>query len=157
MEDKFTQYFKLFWMILGSFVAFIAVGIIVFYLLKLFSITFFNIPGWDAVYQFVVTIFPYLFFFAGYYYLYNKVRQNNNGSMAIVAGKILMIAGSLACIASMVMAVLAWLKVKWAPVVFFDKHPHYAFIIQVITLFTAALVLATADPKEKNWMDRKQD
>lgn len=140
-------------LLFGAVAGFVLLAVILFYLLKLFSITLFYIPGFENVFQFIIVIIPYVIFFCGYYYMHTKIGAAKT-TTARVTGRILMIFGSLVCFASMIMAILVFIKVKSDWVGVFNSNSHYAFIAQILLLFATAAMIATGDPKEKNWMER---
>lgn len=142
-------------LLFATLAGFILLVVILFYTLKLFSITLFHIPGSDIAFQFLVTIVPYAVFFAGYYYLFQKVKGDKSKA-AKISGKILLVIGSLLCLISLFTALLFLFKIKSEWLQWFNDNTHYAFMIQIVMLFLCAIVIASGDPKEKNWMERKQ-
>ena len=151
--NGFNKYFGLMALLFGAVAGFVLLVVGLFYLLKLFSVTLFYIPGFENVFQFIIVIIPYVVFFSGYYYMHTKIAASKTKT-AQLTGRILMIFGSLVCMASMIMAILVLIKVKnqWAAT--FNSNSHYAFIAQIVLLFATAAMIATGDPKEKNWMER---
>lgn len=141
-------------LLFATLAGFILLVVIIFYTLKLFSITLFNIPGSDTAFQFLVTIVPYAVFFAGYNYLFKKVKGKDKSKASKISGKILLVIGSLLCLASMLMAVLFLFKIKSDWLQIFDDNTHYSLMIQIVMLFLCAIVIASGDPKEKNWMEK---
>ena len=140
-------------LLFGAVTGFILLVVIIFYVLKLCSVTLFYIPGFENVFQFIVVIIPYVIFFCGYYYMHTKIAVAKTKS-ARISGRILMVLGSFVCLASMVMAILVLIKVKSDWVSTFNSNSHYAFIAQILFLFATAAMIATGDPKEKNWLER---
>lgn len=143
-------------LLFATLAGFILLVVILFYALKLFSITLFHIPGSDIAFQFLVTIVPYAVFFAGYNYLFKKVNGKDKSKASKISGKVLLVIGSLLCLASMIMAVLFLFNIKSEWLQLFNDNTHYAFMIQIVMLFLCAITIASGDPKEKNWMERKQ-
>jgi glucan phosphoethanolaminetransferase (alkaline phosphatase superfamily) len=142
-------------LLFGAVTGFILLVVIIFYILKLCSITLFYIPGFENVFQFIIIIIPYVIFFCGYYYMHTKI-SNAKTTTAQLSGRVLMVFGSLVCFASMIMAILVFLKVKSEWVATFNTNSHYAFIAQILFLFATAAMIATGDAKEKNWMEREE-
>jgi hypothetical protein len=151
--NGFNKYFGLMALLFGAFAGFVLLVVGLFYLLKLFSITLFYIPGFQNVFQFLIVIIPYVVFFSGYYYMHTKIAGAKTKT-ARLTGRILMIFGSLVCMASMVMAILVLINIKNQWVALFNTNSHYAFIAQIVLLFATAAMIATGDAKEKNWMER---
>jgi len=151
--NGFNKYFGLMALLFGAVAGFVLLVVGLFYLLKLFSVTLFYIPGFENVFQFIIVIIPYVVFFSGYYYMHTKIAAAKTKT-AQLTGRILMIFGSLVCMASMIMAILVLIKVKNQWVATFNSNSHYAFIAQIVLLFATAAMIATGDPKEKNWMER---
>ena len=142
-------------LLFGAVAGFVLLVVIIFYILKLCSITLFHIPGFENVFQFIIITIPYVIFFCGYYYMHTKIGSAKTKT-AQMTGRILMIFGSLVCFASMIMAILVFLKVKNEWVATFNIYSHYAFIAQILLLFATAAMIATGDAKEKNWMQREE-
>ena len=151
--NKTDKYFKLMALLFGGFIGFIALVAILFFLLKLCSITLFYIPGFDHLFQFIVIIIPYLIFFMGYYYLHTKIPLSKSKTGAMV-GRIFLIVGSLLCTATMVIATLTLFGVHKSFLLTYQDNSQYGWIIQVVILFFTALIIATGDEKEKDWMDK---
>lgn len=151
--NKSDKYIKLMTLLLGGFLGFIALLITIFFLLKLCSITLFHLPGFDRVFQFIVSIFPYLIFFVGYYYLYNQIRISKNKIVAVV-GILVLIIGSLLCAATMVLATLTLFGVQKSFMLTYRDNSQYGWILQVVILFFMALFIASGDGKEQDWMDK---
>jgi len=153
--NNFNKYFGLMALLFGAVAGFVLLVVILFYILKLCSITLFNIPGFEYIFQFIIVIIPYVIFFFGYHYMHTKIGGAKS-KPAQVAGRILMIFGSLLCFFSMLMALLVLFKVHNEWLVIFNDNSHYAFIAQILLLFATAAMIATGDTKEKNWMDRER-
>jgi hypothetical protein len=151
--DKFNKYFWLLALILGSLLGFLIVVTALFFLLKFFSVSLFYIPGIDKGYQFFVVIIPYLIFFSGYYYLHKKIPLSTKKTSRAVS-MILLVLGSLICVVTLVLSLLVSFKVTNEWLRAYSEHSHYSFIIQIILLFSTALIIATGDPKEKDWMEK---
>lgn len=151
--NNFNKYFKLMALILGGFIGFVGLIILVFYLLKLSSITLFYIPGFDHFFSFIMTIIPYVIFFSGYYYLHKKIPLSKSKTAA-VAARILMIFGSLLCGVTMVLSTLKLFGVQKAFLLTFDQNSQYGWMIQIVLLFFTALIVASGDAKEKDWMHK---
>jgi len=144
---------KLLLLLLGGFISFILSIVIIFYVLKLCSVTLFYLPGFDHLYQFVVTVTPYVIFFMGYYYLHKKIPLSKNKGAAIAA-RILFVIGSLLCLCTMILSTLTMFGVQKRFLLTYQDNSQYGWIIQVVILFFTALITATGDAKEKDWMDK---
>ncbi len=142
-------------LLFGSFVGAIGVIVLLFYILKLFSIVLFHIPGFDHVFQTVVVMVPYTLYFWAYYYLHTRFPDAKKRSSKIIA-RIFLVIGSLACFVTMILSLLVLFKVKYNWVKTYDRYSHISLIIQVLMIFATAAILATGDAKEKNWMDREE-
>ena len=60
MQNNLNKYFGLMALLFGGLLGSIAIIVILFYLLKLFSIAMFNIPGADNVFHVFIIMVPYL-------------------------------------------------------------------------------------------------
>ena len=143
-------------LIVGGFFAFLILIALLFFVLRLFSITMFNIPGFDLFFQYIIIIIPYIIFFAAYYYLYKKIRYSKS-SLSRILARILIIAGCLVCIFTLTLSTATFLKVKNDWLKLYENNGHYALIIQLVILFLTAGILASGDAKEKDWMERNPE
>ncbi len=140
-------------LIAGSFFAFILLIAIIIYILRLFSITMFHIPGFDLFFQYVIIIIPYIIFFVAYYYLNKKIRLSKSKTSRAIA-RILLVTGCLICLFTLTLSTAVFLHVNNHWLRIYTDNGHYALIIQLIILIIAAGVIATGDAKEKDWMER---
>ena len=153
--DSFQKYSRLLFLILGSFFSFLIVVIILFFLLRLLSITFFHIPGFDLLYQYIIIIIPYIIFTAAYYYLFKKIKQSQIRLPRIIAS-ILIITGCIISIFTLTVSTIIFLRVKNDWLKIFEENGHYALIIQLVILFATAGVLASGDAEEQDWMTKNE-
>jgi hypothetical protein len=140
-------------LLLGGFIGFLGLIIVIFYVLKLFSVTLFYIPGFDRFFNFIIIVIPYIIFFLGYYYLHKKIPLSKSKTAAIIA-KAFLIIGSLLCATTMVLATLKLFGMQKTFLLTFDENSQYGWIAQIVILFFTALILASGDAKEKDWMNR---
>lgn len=152
--NNFNKYFKLMALLFSGFVAFLGLVIVFFYLLKLCSITLFNIPGFDVFFNFIIIVIPYIIFFSGYYYLHKKITLSKSKTATVIA-KAFLIIGSLFCVCTMTLSSLKLFGVQKSFLLTYEDNSQYAWIIQIVMLFFTALIIASGDDKEKNWMDKK--
>ena len=143
-------------LIVGGFFGFLTLIALLIFVLRLFSITMFNIPGFDLFFQYIIIIIPYVIFFAAYYYLYKKIRYSKS-SLSRILARILIIAGCLICLFTLTLSTATFLKVKNDWLKLYEDNGHYALIIQLVILFLTAGILASGDAKEKDWMERNSE
>ncbi len=154
MKDDSNKYFGLMALLLGGFVAFILLIVLIFYLLKLISITLFNIPGTENIFHVIILLVPYIIYYAAYYYLQKKIAKVTTKTVRAL-GWFFLITGMLVCTFTLVLAVMLFLKLNYPFLKTFDANSHYAFIAQILFLFATAMVIASGDAKEKDWMERE--
>ncbi len=140
-------------LIFGGFIGFLLLIILIFYILKLSSITLFLIPGSENAFHFFITIIPYAIFFSGYYYLHTKITFAKT-KLSRYLSRFLLVTGSALCLITMLLSLLVLYKVKTEWLRAFDDNTHFALIAQILLLFFTAAIIATGDPKEKNWMEK---
>ena len=133
-----------------GFIFFVALLI---FILRLFSITMFHIPGFDLFFQYVIISIPYLLFFAAYYYLFKKISLSKSKASRFIA-RLLLALGCIICLFTFTLSTAMFLNMKNEWLKFFDDNAHYALIIQLVIIFLTAGVLASGDAKEKDWMER---
>lgn len=151
--DNFQKYSRLMVLIAGGFFGFIIFVALLLFVLRLFSITMFNIPGFDLFFQYVIIIIPYLLFFAAYYYLYKKIGLCTSKASRVIA-RLLIAAGCGICLFTLALSTAIFLHVKNDGLKTFEDNGHYALIIQLIIIFVTAGILASGDATEKDWKER---
>ena len=151
--NGFNKYFKLMALLFGGLVGFLLLLVVIFYLLKLCSITLFYIPGFDSFFTFIIIVIPYLIFFSGYYYLHKKIPLSKSKTAAAIA-RIFLVTGSLLCVCTMILSSLKLFGVQKSFLLTYEDNSQYTWIVQIVILFFTALILATGDAKEKDWMYR---
>ncbi|MGG9971505.1 hypothetical protein ACQ33O_06895 [Ferruginibacter sp. SUN002] len=151
--NDFEKYSRLMILLIGGILGGLLLIIGVFYTLKLFAITLFNIPGFESFFGIMVTIIPYLIFFAGYRYMYKKILLSK-GKISKLIAQILMVIGTLLCLSSLVMLSLHFFGVKNEWLALLDEKSYWAIIAQILLLFFTAMATASGDEKEKDWMER---
>jgi len=154
--DKFQKYSRLLLLLVVGFMGFLLLVALLIFILRLFSITLFHIPGFDLFFQYVIIIIPYLIFFAAYYYLFQKIKGSKS-RFSRISARVLIASGCLICLFTLSIATTVFLKVKHDWLRAFDNNSHYALIIQLVILFLTAGILASGDAREKDWMERKED
>ena len=134
-----------------GFIFFIALLV---FLLRLLSATISNIPGLEVFYGLVITCFPYLLFFAAYFFLFGNVRSCKSRAARIIAG-LLMMAGIILGVLGLSVSTALFLKINNSWVRQLEESSHYALVVQVAALFLIAAVLAIGAPPGKDWRDKK--
>lgn len=142
-------------MIMLSVFGLAALIAIIFFSLKLFAITAFNIPGSGYVFAFFMVTIPYFILFGAYYLVHKKISSSKTNT-ASVAARLILTVGSLICIAQLTIALLSFFKVYFDWMGMYESYNKAWFALHLILILISAGVLATGDPKEKNWMERKQ-
>jgi len=151
--DNFQKYSRLMLLIAGGFFGFIIFVALLIFVLRLFSITLFHIPGFDLFFQYVIIIIPYLLFFAAYYYLYKKITLSKSKASRIIA-TILIVLGCSICLFTLTLSTAIFLHVKNDWLRAFEDNGQYALIIQLVIIFVTSGALASGDAKEKDWRER---
>jgi hypothetical protein len=154
--NNFNKYFKLMALLFGGLVGFLGFIIVIFYLLKLCSITLFNIPGFDNFFELIIIIIPYIIFFLGYYYLHNKIPLSKS-KIAARLGRVFLVIGSLLCTVTLLLSTLKLFGMHKGFLLTFDQYSQYAWIAQIVILFFTALIIASGDAKEKDWMQKNSE
>ncbi|MEO6548901.1 MAG: hypothetical protein ABIN94_12920 [Ferruginibacter sp.] len=154
--DKFQKYSRLMLLLVGGVFSFIILVALLIFIFRLFSITMFNIPGFDLFFQYIIIIIPYFIFFAAYYYLFNKIKFSKSRFSRVFAITLLLV-GFLTCLFTFTLSTAIFLKVSTKWLKQFEDYTHYALVVQLVILFTTAGVLASGDSKEKDWMERTND
>ena len=141
-------------LLMGSVLAVVAIVALVFFILKLFAVTLFNIPGSSYIFHLFIVVIPYLILFAAYYLVHREIVAARSSASAAAARTILVI-GSLACVTGLVLSLMVFFNVKREWLYIYDDYSKYTFAAHLILVFITAGVLATGDPKEKSWLERQ--
>ena len=152
--NNFNKYFSLLALIIGSFLSFLLLLVLFFYVMKLFSIAFFSIPGSTNIFEIVIILVPYILYYAAYYYLSKKIALAKT-SVAKVLGSVFLIIGTTIATITLVLAFMVFFKINYPWLKILESNSHYAFIVQIIIIFFAAGSIASGDAKEKDWKERK--
>ncbi len=153
MNDNFHKYFVLTGLLMASVFGFAAIVAILFFVLKLFSVAMFNIPGSAYVYEFFITIIPYFILFAAYYFMHTKIAAAKT-SASSVGARVILTVGSLLCVGGLACSLMLFFKMQNDFLVEYQQYSSLSFAIHLIIILIAAGVLATGTPKEKNWLER---
>ncbi len=151
--NSFNKFFGLSLLIIGSVVSFFLFLILVFYALKLFSFTVFNIPGFNALFSYVVTIIPFLIFLGGYYYLYSQTNLTKTNSLSMVS-KWLLAIGLMSCFITTIIVSIHFFSGKSNLLYGLVKYRSYSLFAQLVILFVCSAIIAIGQPKEKDWMEK---
>jgi len=154
MNDN-QKYIGLFALILALLAGILLCGAAVFYLLKVFSIAVFSIPGSDFLYQYIVTLTPFLIYFAAYYFL-NKQIILSEKTGSIITARFFHIVGMISATGFLVLALLNLSGVKHEWIRLYERYSFLTLISQILLLFATTLSLATADKKEVDWMQKNK-
>ena len=141
-------------LLVGGFIAFILCIALVFFILRILSITMFNIPGFDWLFQFAIVALPYVIFYASYYYLAKKIRFSKS-KLSRLTARMILIAGLILCTAALSLSMMVFLKVNDLRLRMFEENAQYGWILQLVILLIAAGIIASGDEKEKDWMERR--
>jgi hypothetical protein len=155
MNDSSNKYFTLMGLLLLSLAGFVALLVGIFYLLKLFSVTMFYIPGSAWLFNLFIVSAPYLILFAAYYLVYNRIRTSKPHP-AKTAASIILTAGSLFCVAGLTISLLEFFKVNTVLIRWYNPVSKYSFAGHLLLMLLATGLLATSEPKEKSWLDRQR-
>lgn len=74
--------------------------------------------------------------------------------MVIALARALLIIGSLLCAATLILSTLKLFGVQKSFLLTFDENSQYGWIAQIVILFFTALIIATGDAKERDWMQK---
>ena len=130
----------------------IAVALVIF-ILRLFSIVAINIPGFTYFYGYSMLIIPYGLFLTTYYFLRTKIALAASKT-ARVLGAVFFTLGLLACLSSLIIATINFIKTANHIELSFEDLSSYFLVIQLGFIFIITLTLGLGDKKEKDWMEK---
>ncbi len=142
-------------LLLLSAVGFAGLLVAIFYLLKLFSVVMFNIPGSGWFFHLFIVTAPYLILFAAYYLVHTRIRAARQHP-ATTAARIILSLGSLFCILGLLIVLLEFFKVNSVLIKWYNPLSKYSFAGHLLLMLLSSGVLATGEPKEKSWLERQQ-
>ncbi|HMG83961.1 MAG TPA: hypothetical protein VK559_13050 [Ferruginibacter sp.] len=147
-----NRFLTLFMILLFSFFGVVIAVALVVFLLRLFSMAVINIPGFTEFYGYMMLIVPYGLFFTTYYFLRSKLALASK--TARIVGTLFYTLGLLACIASLIIASVNFIKtINHVELSFEDLSPYF-LVIQLAFIFIITMTLGLGDAKEKDWMDK---
>lgn len=152
--NNFNKYFSLVALLIAGFLSFLLLLILIFYVLKLFSITFLNIPGSENIFNVVIILVPYILYYAAYYYLHKKISLAKT-TLAKKLGWAFLLVGTALCTFTLILSFMLFFKLNFQWLRTFESNSQYAFIVQIFFIFFTAGSIATGDAKEKDWMERE--
>lgn len=153
MRDQSNKYFYLMALLMGSVLAIVGIIALVFFTLKLFAVTMFNIPGSNYVFQLFILTAPYFILFAAYYLVHKQIAASRN-SVPAVAARILLTMGSVVCVTGLILSLLIFFKVRAMWLTLYSEYSSHSFALHLVLIFISAGILAIGDPKEKSWLER---
>lgn len=153
--DNYNKYIGLLALIMGLFASILLFFVGIFYTMKVFSIVFFDLPGTAFLFEYVVTLTPFVIYFTSYYFLNRKIISTEKLT-AKISSRIFMSIGILTAIFFMTLALMDIAGVQYEWVRLYKRYSYLTLISQILFLFFTTLSLATGDKKEIDWMDREQ-
>jgi hypothetical protein len=151
-----NRFLTLFMILLFSFFGVVIAVALVVFLLRLFSMAVINIPGFTDFYGYTMLIIPYGLFFTTYYYLRPKLALTA-GKPSKILGTLFFTLGFLACVASLTIATINFIKtINHVELSFEDVAPYF-LVIQLAFIFIITMTLGLGDAKEKDWMEKHKD
>ena len=88
--------------------------------------------------------------------MHKKIPLSKSKVSAFIA-RVFMIVGSLLCACTLVLSTLKLFGVQKSFVLTYEDNSQYAWIAQVVMLFFTALIIATGDAKEKDWIYKNSE
>jgi hypothetical protein len=140
----------------GVFFGFILAIALLILILRLLSVTLFELPGTEPVYHYLVSIVPYVIFSGAYYYLYRKIGQSKNKTAKFIAAIFLFI-GCVICLVCFVLVSMLCFNVHKNWLDDFNDNSGYNLVAQLIIVFLTAMTLGFGDPKEKDWLEKNKE
>src|ERR1700743_1838813 len=124
-----NRFLTLFMIVLFSFFGVIIAVALVVFLLRLFSMAVINVPGFTDFYGYIMLIIPYGIFFTTYYFLRGKIALTV-GKTAKVLGAIFFTLGFLACLGSLIVSTINFIKTINHIDLTLEELSHYFLVIQ---------------------------
>jgi hypothetical protein len=146
-----NRFLTLFMIVLFSFFGVVIAVALVVFLLRLFSMAVINVPGFTDFYGYIMLIIPYGIFFTTYYFLRGKIALTA-GKIAKVLGAIFFTLGFLACLGSLIVATINFIKTINHIELTLEELSHYFLVIQLAFIFIITLTLGLGDAKEEDWL-----
>jgi predicted transporter len=141
---------------LATFLGVIIAILLVVFILRCISMVVINIPGFTDFYGYIMLIIPYGIFFTTYYFLRSKLALTI-GKTSKILGTIFFTLGFLACIASLIIASVNFIKTINHIELSFEEISHYFLVIQLGFIFIITMTLGLGDAKEEDWLDKHKN
>jgi hypothetical protein len=138
---------------LATFLGVIMAVLLVIFILRSISMVAINIPGFTELYGYIMLIIPYGIFFTTYYFLFGKLTLAASKTSKVL-GTIFFTLGFLACITSLIIASINFIKTINHIELTCEEISHYFLVIQLGFIFIITMILGFGDAKEEDWLDK---
>ncbi len=156
MEDRFTKFSKLYFLVAGIFLAVpVTIAILVGIFYGFFSI--FASKPVDVVYQLIIVCIPPALFAAVYYIFIKRTKSHPSKAVKIIS-QVLFVLAFCTCFAVLLVDIIDYFKSKYKNYEIANfKSFSIAFLAgNVALLFIIAIVQAFTSAKEEDWMEKRK-
>lgn len=156
MEDRFTKYSKLYFLIVGAFLLIQLALAVLIGLFYGFSKIFASRPL-DIFYELLVMALPPALF-TGVYYIFIRRTKKHPAKAVKIISQSLMILAFCTCIVILVIDVLHYFKLKFGS---YDISQFYSYSLaflagNIALMFLIAMLQAFTTPKEEDWLTKRK-
>lgn len=156
MENRFTKYSKLYFLIVGTF---LFVQLMIALIISLFYGVFKIIASrpLDIFYELVVMAIPPALF-AGVYYIFIRRTKKHPSKLVKVISQTLMMLAFCICIAVLVADVMHYTSLKFGSTSIsqFKSYSQAFMAGNIALMFIIAIMQAFTTPKEEDWIAKRK-
>ena len=155
MDDRFTKYSKLYFLVFLLFLSIPVAIAIIFSLFYGFAKLVSSRPG-DMVFELLVISIPPAIFSAAYY-IFSKRTKTHPSAVVRVISQILFVLGIGCSMTVLVFTIIAFFKVRHHSITEYTSYTLAFMAGNIALLFLIAIMQAFTTSKEKDWMEKRKE
>jgi hypothetical protein len=156
MEDRFTKYSKLYFLVAGVFLAVpVVLALVIGFFYGFFKI--FSSRPLDIIYELLIVAMPASIFCTVYYIFIGRTKKYPSAGIKIVSQVLFMLA-FCTCLVVLTMDIIHYFKLGYNAYEIKDYKSFSQLFMagNIALMFIVALVQAFGTPKEEDWIARRK-
>lgn len=156
MDDRFTKFSKLYFLIFGLFLSVpVITALIIGFFYGFFKI--FASRPLDVFYELLVLVIPAALFGAVYYIFISRTKKHPSIPVKVIS-QVLFIIAFCTCAVVLVLDLLHYFKLTFGTydVSFFYSYSQAFLAGNIALLFILAIVQAFSTPREEDWQEKRK-
>ncbi len=156
MDDRFTKFSKLYFLIFGLFLSVpVITALIIGFFYGFFKI--FASRPLDVFYELLVLVIPAALFGAVYYIFISRTKKHPSKPVKVIS-QVLFIIAFCTCAVVLVLDLLHYFKLNFGTydVGFFYSYSQAFLAGNIALLFVLAIAQAFSTPREEDWQEKRK-